>query len=85
MWGVKCRFDAKCGEIVEKSLLFIPGEVVAIVPISSGLFVDRTTKIQKFDNSLWGEVVTLDFFWLAIYDNGLLKRLGFANGVGETD
>ena len=59
-------------------MLIVPIKSFTEVAVAGGGFVDRAEEVEILDDTVWGEVVAGDLFYLAINNDGLLEGLGFA-------
>lgn len=80
------------------TVLLIPFEAFAEVTIAGGGFVDRVEKVERFDDSLWGEIITVagvaergklrivdDLLSFAVDGYGMFEWFRIANGVGKAN
>ena len=56
----------------QKIFLFIPFKPVAKVAITGGFFILRLSQFQKINNAFWGQIISLNRHFFAVYDNRCL-------------
>jgi len=72
--------------VIRNCTLFLPPLIPPPkMPISCGLFVDRSAEIERGDDALWGEVVTegINIFWYSIDPCDARNWMAVADSVGD--